>query len=143
MARKIIETQGTGNKAKKTEFSNAFKDLAIIAFINVLVLILSYFFNVFILLVELFQKYPKAITYIDEIIAGLVTLSISLAVFSWRRWNELKKETSRRLKLQEELLSIADTKAEAERIISKQLQIEIDLRKQQDRIFHPFRKKSG
>jgi hypothetical protein len=129
------------NNFTKILSSNTFKDLIIIVIINLLVLILSYYFNIFILLVELFQKNPRAVTYIDEIISGLVTLSVSLAVFSWRRWRELKIETAKRLKLQEELTNIADTKAEAERIIAKQLQIEIELRKQEERSQFPPRKK--
>ena len=84
----------------------------------------------FIFLVEFFQKYPHSITWIDEIITGLLALSIGFAIFSWRRWIELKKETSERIKLQEELIRIAHTKADTERIISRQLHHEIELRKQ-------------
>jgi len=117
-------------KNVKVRFTNAFKDLIIIAVVFILVLILSYFFNVFLFLVELFQKNPRAITYIDEIIMGLLTLSVSFAVFSWRRWSELNKETAERIKLQEELIRIANIKAETEKIINKELQSEIELRKQ-------------
>ena len=109
--------------------TTALRDLIILAVTTVALLILSYFFNIFVFLVELFRKYPEAITYIDEIITLLLTLSIGLTVFSWRRWLELKKETNQRIKLQEELLMIADTKAETERIISKQLHCEIELHK--------------
>jgi glucose-6-phosphate-specific signal transduction histidine kinase len=63
---------------------------------------------------------------IDEIITALLTLSIGFAIFSWRRWRELKKETAERLRLQEELIKIAETKAETERIICKQLHCEIE-----------------
>lgn len=111
-------------------FTAAFKDSVILAVITIIVLILSYFFNVFTFLMELFQKHPKAVTYIDEIITGFLTLSIGLSIFSWRRWLELKKETAQRIKLQEELISLANTKAETERIISKQLHCEIELRKE-------------
>lgn len=111
-------------------FTPAFKDLVILAVITIIVLILSYFFNVFTFLMALFQKHPQAVTYIDEIITGLLTLSIGLSIFSWRRWLELKKETAQRIKLQEELISLANTKAETERIISKQLHCEIELRKE-------------
>lgn len=117
-------------KKAKIKLTNAFKDLVAIIIATLFMLCLSYFFNVFFLLVELFQKYPKSIIYIDEIIVGLLTLSIGFAIFAWRRWSELKKETAKRIKLQEELLNIANTKAETERIISKQLHSEIDLRKQ-------------
>ena len=77
-------------------------------------------------MIELFRKHPKAITWLDEIITGLVTLSFGFAIFSWRRWKELKQETAKRIKLQEELVKNAETKAETERIIAKQLHCEID-----------------
>lgn len=109
--------------------TSAYKDLLVIAAILAGVFVLSYFFNLFAYLMRLFLEYPKAITWIDEIITGLITLSLSLAVFSWRRWLELKKETTVRLKLQEELIRIAETKAETERIISKQLHCEVEERK--------------
>ncbi len=114
-------------------FTSAFRDIIILIVIAITVLVLSYFFNIFVFLVELFQKHPKAISYIDEIITFLLTLSIGLAVFSWRRWRELKKETTQRIKLQEELLLIADTRIEAERIISKQLHCEIELHKLEEK----------
>ncbi len=115
------------NKTIRT--TTAHKDLVIIAAIFILVFILSYFFNVFVFLLDLFRKYPRLITYVDEIITGLLTLSIGFAVFSWRRWKELKKETAERIKIQDELIKLANTKAETERIISKQLHSEIEQRK--------------
>ncbi len=117
-------------KNAKIRFTNAFKDMIAITAITILMVVLAYFFNVFVFIVEIFQKHPKSITYIDEIITVLLTLSIGFAIFSWRRWIELKKETSDRIKLQEELIRIAETKAATERIISKQLHCEIELRKQ-------------
>ncbi|MDD5691663.1 MAG: hypothetical protein PHP10_00630 [Candidatus Omnitrophica bacterium] len=120
------------DKAKmrnKRRTTTAFKDLLVIFIITIIIFIISYFFNVFVYLMRLFQENPKAITWIDEIIVGLITLSVSFAVFSWRRWLELKKETALRLKLQEELIRIAETKAETERIISKQLHCEVEERK--------------
>jgi hypothetical protein len=117
----------------KKRFTPAFTDLFLIAFVTIFLLILSYFFNIFVLFVELFQKNPKALTFIDEIITLLVSLSVGLAVFSWRRWSELKKETAERIRLQEELTRIAETKAETERIISKQLHTEIELRKSEEK----------
>ena len=122
--------QKIGSKKRST---TAFKDLIILAVIIIVLLVLSYFFNVFVFLVALFQKNPKAITYIDEIITFLMALSIGLAVFSWRRWRELKQETAQRIKFQEELTMLANTKAETERIISKQLQCEIELHKLEDK----------
>ncbi len=118
------------NMKKKPEgLSTSGKDLLVIAAILIIVFVLSYCFNLFEYLMRVFQENPKAITWIDEIITGLLALSISFAVFSWRRWLELKKETANRLKLQEELVRMAETKAETERIISKQLHCEVEERK--------------
>ena len=114
----------------KVRFSSSFKDLVMIIVIFILVLILSYFFDVFIFIIKYLERYPGKIIYVDEIIIGLLTLSISFAIFSWRRWLELKKETAARIALQEELVRLADTKAETERIISMQLRSEIELRKE-------------
>ncbi|MFA5316162.1 MAG: hypothetical protein WC369_01910 [Dehalococcoidales bacterium] len=108
---------------------NSLKDLIVIAVILAIVSVLSYYFNLFAFLVELFEQNPKAITFIDEIITGLVTLSVCFAVFSWRRWVELRKETAERIRLEEELIEIATTNAEVERIINKQLRCEVELRR--------------
>ena len=43
---------------------------------------------------------------------------------------EFKKETAKRIRLQEELTNIANTKAMTEEIISRQLRVEIEERKQ-------------
>ena len=126
----MTEMQGCKNKNAGFINDNVIKDLIAIGIISITIFVLSYFFNVFIFIVRFFQKYPHAVTYIDEIITVLLTLSISLAVFSWRRWLELKKETAERLKLEDELIRIADTNAEVERIISKQLRCEIELRRE-------------
>ncbi len=124
----------TGKKIPtKKRFTAAFKDLITLVVVTIVLLILSYFFDVFVFLVALFQKNPEAITYIDEIFTLLIALSIGLAVFSWRRWRELKQETAQRIKLQEELIMIANTKAETERIISKQLHCEIELHKDEEK----------
>jgi len=123
----------TDKKISTNKFSNrAFKDLLILGVLTIILLVFSYFYNIFVFLVELFQKRPETLTYIDEIITLLITLSVGLAVFSWRRWAELKRETAQRMKLQEELILIANTKAETERIISKQLHCEIELHKLQE-----------
>jgi hypothetical protein len=119
------------SKKKNSQFrrTSAFKDLIIIAIVFVLVLSLSLFFNVFVFILELIKKYPKTLTYVDEVITGLFTLSVGFAVFSWRRWLELKRETAERIRIQEELIKIANTRIETERIISKQLHCEIEERK--------------
>ena len=113
------------NSSAGLRLTNASKDLVVLILAAVFIFVLSYFFNVFTFLIEFFQKYPKAITWVDEIITGLLTLSIGFAVFSWRRWMELKRETAERIRLQEELLKIAETKAETERIICRELHSDI------------------
>jgi len=116
-------------KRSKIRFSSAAKDLIIIAVFFIIVLAFSLYFNIFKFILELVQKYPYAITYVDEVITGLLALSLGFAIFSWRRWLELKKETAERIRIQEELVKIANTKAETERIISRQLHCEIEQRK--------------
>jgi len=110
--------------------TSEFKDILIIVVVVSFVFILSYFFDVFSFLVIFVQNNPKSVVYIDEVITVLITLSISFAVFAWRRLIELKKETAKRIKLQIELTNIANTKAKTEEIISKQLRSEIQQRKQ-------------
>jgi uncharacterized membrane protein YcjF (UPF0283 family) len=120
------EKQG---KRRVAQLTTASKDLIIIGACVLFVFILSYDFNLLRFLVDLFQRDPNAASSVDEIIIVLLTFSIGFAIFSWRRWDELKKETDRRLKLQEELLRNAETKAETEKIICKQLRREIEERK--------------
>jgi positive regulator of sigma E activity len=108
----------------------ALRDLILLIAAVILSLVLSYFFNVFGLIVEFLQKYPDKILYVDEVVTTLLTLSIGLAVFAWRRWLELKRETAERIRKQEELLRITTTEADTERIISKQLHIDMDQMKQ-------------
>jgi len=106
--------------------SKASRDLILLAVAVILVFAFSYFFDVFVLIVRFLQKYPDKIIYVDEVITTLLALSIGLAIFAWRRWRELKKEASERLKKQEELLKLTTTQAEVERIISKQLRSDMD-----------------
>ncbi len=106
--------------------STASRDLIILFVVLGIVLIATYSFNLFSFIMKIFQQNPKAIEYIDEIILALSTLSIGLAVFAWRRWIELKRETAERIKKQEELLKAAETNAEVERIISRQLRNDMD-----------------
>jgi len=110
--------------------SRVLRDLIILFAAIILVLILSYFFDMFTLIVRFLRKYPDKIVYVDEVITGLLTLSIGLSIFAWRRWLELKKETSQRIRNQEELLRITATQAEIERIIGKQLRVDMDQMKQ-------------
>ena len=129
----MAKTQEIKKIDSEPRSSSAFKDLVVLVFAVIATLILSYFFNVFIFLAEFFQKHPQSITWIDEIVTGFLVLSMGFAVFSWRRWRELKKETVERLKLQEELVRIAETKAEIERIICKQLKCDIEVYKKIER----------
>jgi len=115
----------------KVRFSAAARDLVILGLIIVAVFTLSYSFNVFNFLVKIFENNPQTIVYIDEIITILLTLSAGLAIYSWRRWLELKKESAERIKNQEMLREAAETKAEVERIISKQLRTDMDQVKQE------------
>jgi len=120
----------TQNKNTELKPSRALKDLILVIAVVIFMLILSYFFDVFILIVKFLQKYPEKIVYVDEVVVGLLTLSIGLAAFAWRRWSELKKEAAERIKNQEELLRLTATQAEVERIISKQLRSDMDQMKQ-------------
>jgi hypothetical protein len=104
----------------------ASKDLVGIGIVLALTLLLSYYFKVFLFIVELFQKNPEALTFLDEIITGLVVISLGFAFFSWRRLKELKKETDKCILEERELAAMAVTHAEAERIVSKQLHVEIE-----------------
>ncbi|MBI4708064.1 MAG: hypothetical protein HY761_09095 [Candidatus Omnitrophica bacterium] len=115
----------------KSKASAASKDLIIVVVISIFVFILSYFFDAFVFIVNFLEKHPQNIIYVDEVVTGLLALSLGLAFFAWHRWFELKKETAERIKLQEELIRIANIKVETERIISKQLHTEIELRKQE------------
>lgn len=124
----------------KPASTSALKDLIIVAVSCVTVFAFSYFFNIFGFLVKVFRNSPVALEYIDEILAGLMTLSVGFAVFSWRRWKEMKIEAARRIALQEELLRIANTRAETERIINKQLEVEIEMRKEAERESLPHRR---
>jgi predicted nucleic acid-binding protein len=113
-------------KRIKPGITSPAKDLITLIFAAAFIFTLSYFFNVFGFLMYFFKDNPKAITWVDEIITALLTLSVGFAIFSWRRWVELKRETAERIRLQEELLNIAETKAETERIICKELHCDIE-----------------
>lgn len=122
---------------KITMTTNARKDLLVLFLVALLVFVFSYFFDIFVFIVKFLERYPRDIIYVDEVVTLLLSLSIGFAVYSWRRWVELKKEAGERIKLQEELLKVAETRAEAERIICKQLHVEIEQRKQGERNISP------
>jgi hypothetical protein len=126
----MANAQKTKNKNTEFQSSSAFRDLVLLIAITIFILIISYFFDAFILVVKFLQKYPDKIIYIDEVITALLTLSIGLVIFGWRRWLELKKETAERIKKQEELLRLTATQAEVERIVSRQLRSDMDQMKQ-------------
>ena len=128
-------------KHDKPKFSNTAKDLIILFFCCLFILTLSYFFDVFVFIIRFLERHPHKIIYIDEAIMGLLTLSIGLAIFSWRRWQKLKKETAERLRVQGEIIRLTETIAETERIISKQLHDEIELRKQEEKKTFPVHHK--
>jgi hypothetical protein len=125
--------QGIKKSNTAVRLSNSSKDLVILVFVSIFVFVMSYFLDVFKFLVEFFKTHPGAITWIDEIVTGLVTLSICFAIFSWRRLLEVKKETAKRIKLQEELINMVEIKAETERIICKQLHCDIDAYRKAER----------
>ncbi|MDD4183519.1 MAG: hypothetical protein PHT53_06860 [Candidatus Omnitrophica bacterium] len=122
----MSETQETKKNNKNRRLSTAFHDLIVLCLVVINIFILSYFFNIFEFLVKIFYQNPQRIVYIDEIIVILLTISIGLTVFSWRRWRESKREAAERIKNQEMLREVAETKAEVERIISKQLRADMD-----------------
>lgn len=117
----------TKKESYNLRISKSSKDLLILAVIFVVLLIASFYFNVFRFLVEWFQKNPYSITFFDEIIVGLLTLSIGFAVIAWRRLRDLKEESEKCILAEREVARMADTKAEAERIVSKQLHAEIEI----------------
>jgi len=120
----------TPKKSAPVPASRAARDLVFLAAATLFVLILSYFFNVFVFIVEFLLNHPDKIVFVDECVTGLIALSAGLAVFAWRRWLELKKETAERIRQQEELVRVAATQAEVERIISKQVRYDMDQMKQ-------------
>ncbi len=126
--------QNTKKENNKLQLTNASRDLLVIAAAVTILFAVSYSLNVFGFLVRLFQEKPLLVTYIDEVIVILSALSIGFAVFSWRRWSELKRETAARIKLQEDLIRYAEAKAQAESIINRQLHSEIEQRKHSGRM---------
>jgi hypothetical protein len=111
----------------KALFTREQKDLVVLGVVFFLALVLSYYFNVFIFIVDFLLKHPSAISYVDEVIVGLLILSIGFAVISWRRLNDCKNESERCIIAEREIAKTADTRAETERIIAKQLHAEIEV----------------
>jgi len=115
-------------KKEDTAFgiSNTASDLIILFAAVILVFIASYFFNVFTFLVNFFQKNPGALNSVDEIITALLVLSIGFAFISWRRMQELKKETAERIRLQAKMLEDYETKLEMEKVICQGLHYDLE-----------------
>ena len=115
-------------KKENAEFgiSNTAFDLIILAVALTFVFIISFFFNVFGFLVKFFQENPAALNFIDEIITALLALSIGFAIISWRRLQDLKKETAERIRLQAKMLEDYETKLEMEKVICKGLHYDIE-----------------
>ncbi|MFA6469984.1 MAG: PAS domain S-box protein [Bacteroidota bacterium] len=86
--------------------SSVYTDAVTIALVIIAVLGLSIQFHLFDKLYDFVHTYKRY--YLEEIIFTLTTLSVLFAVFSYRRWNELKKVIDER------------SKAEASRSISEQ-----------------------
>jgi two-component system sensor histidine kinase UhpB len=126
----MADMQETKKKETGPKPSTAFRDLVVVVASTVFVLILSYFFDAFVVIVKFLQRHPDKIVYVDEVITTLLALSIGLAVFAWRRWLELKRETAERIKKQEELLRLTATQADVERIISKQTRSDMEQMKE-------------
>ena len=122
------DTQENKSGDIRTINRKAVRDLVIIFAFSIFIFILSYFFDMFVFIIRFLEGHPAKIIYLDEVITALLTLSIGFAIFSWRRWSELKKETTDRIAAQEALVRLAETKAEVARIINKQLQQEIEAR---------------
>jgi light-regulated signal transduction histidine kinase (bacteriophytochrome) len=95
------------NRSKNS--SQSFKDLFAVIAVALLVFSLGYFFDFFEWLIELTRRYDaKAL---DEYVAVLILLLISVSVFSFRRWRELQLEVIQREKAEE-----------AVRILNKELE---------------------
>lgn len=112
-------------------------DLVVLAVCIITVFILSYFFNVFSLLVEMAKNHPSLTAYVDEALSVSLTIIVGLAIIAWRRWREFVKSNIEREQLQEEVLLLAKTKSDTERIIARQLRDELEYHKRvEEKILH-------
>lgn len=80
-------------QTKRTK-TTAWRDLAIISPIAVGVLIISAWFDFFERFAAWSARYNK--WQVNELVSVIAFLAIAFAIFSWRRWRELKAETTRR-----------------------------------------------
>jgi len=118
---------GSKTQHARSRFAQSNKDLVMLGMFVMVVFVLSFYFNFFKFIVISFQKNIIALEWIDEIIMCLLTLSIGLAVYAWRRMMELKKETEKCIAAEKEVAQTAITRAETEKIITKQLHAEIEV----------------
>lgn len=81
-------TKNHGNKTK------AFRDLVTISIVAVIVFVTANVFNLFEILAELSRKHEE--WNIDECIIVLMILAFAFAIFSLRRWRELRDEIAER-----------------------------------------------
>lgn len=112
---------------------NTTRELIIFGAALVLVLVVAHLLDLFVFVVNFLDYHRETMFYIDELIIGLAVLSTGLFIFLLRKTVQLKKETAERMRLQEELLKHCQTEAETERIVSRQLHVEVEERKRSER----------
>jgi PAS domain S-box-containing protein len=83
-----------GWKQNKLTKSTAWRDLAIMAVVAGVVFIVAAWFDFFERFAGWSRQYNK--WQVNEIASLLVFLAVAFAIFSWRRWRELKTEVNRR-----------------------------------------------
>ena len=91
---------------------HTYTDLIVLSIVSVITFIIASEFNVF----ELFYEYSRSHDdwEVDEIAIVLIIMTFSLGVFSWRRWQELKKELLYREWVESQWKVAVDKKAGAE-----------------------------
>jgi len=93
-----MENSLTKNHGDKTR---AFRDLVTISIVAVIVFVTANVFNLFEILAELSRKHEE--WNIDEFIIVLMILAFAFAIFSLRRWKELKDEIAERKRAEEKI----------------------------------------
>ena len=74
-------------------------EMAVIAGVFVASLFMAEYFNIFEWVYFVSRKHD----YFDELFIASAVLAISLSIFALRRWNELRREVARRVKVEQEL----------------------------------------
>ncbi len=77
------------SRGVRSKISAALKDLIVLASIGILMFGFAWVFHVFERFAEFHQKH--GVEPIDDLIIAFAVLTIAFAVFSLRRWRELKK----------------------------------------------------